>query len=56
LLEKRMVEVVSPCKAVSAVVLAWIVAFPAWAAGGHHAVDDATILDPGACEFETWMI
>lgn len=26
----------------------------AWAAGGHHAVDDATILGPGECEAETW--
>ncbi|TFY96683.1 hypothetical protein [Ramlibacter humi] len=24
------------------------------AAGGHHAVDDATILDPGQCQLETW--
>jgi hypothetical protein len=28
---------------------------PAWAAGGHHAVDDAAILDPGRCEVETWF-
>ncbi len=26
----------------------------AWAAGGHHAVDDAAILDPGQCQLETW--
>lgn len=26
----------------------------AWAAGGHHAVDDAAILEPGQCEFEAW--
>lgn len=26
----------------------------AHAAGGHHAVDDATILDPGQCQVETW--
>jgi hypothetical protein len=25
------------------------------AAGGHHSVDDASILDPGECEFETWV-
>lgn len=25
------------------------------AAGGHHAVDDATILDPGQCQLETWV-
>ena len=27
----------------------------AWAAGGHHAVDDASILEPGACELEGWF-
>ncbi len=26
----------------------------AHAAGGHHAVDDATILEPGQCQVETW--
>lgn len=26
----------------------------AHAAGGHHAVDDAAILDPGQCQVETW--
>jgi hypothetical protein len=31
--------------------LAWP---PAHAAGGHHAVDDASILEPGACEIEAW--
>lgn len=25
------------------------------AAGGHHAVDDATILDPGRCHVESWI-
>jgi len=25
------------------------------AAGGHHAVDDAAILEPGACEIEGWF-
>lgn len=25
------------------------------AAGGHHAVDDAAILDPGHCQVETWI-
>jgi hypothetical protein len=24
------------------------------AAGGHHSVDDAAILDPGQCQLETW--
>ena len=27
----------------------------AWAAGGHHAVDDAAILAPGKCESESWL-
>lgn len=26
-----------------------------FAAGGHHAVDDAAILDPGQCQVETWI-
>jgi hypothetical protein len=30
-------------------------AVPAWAAGGHHAVDDAAILDEGQCELEGWL-
>ena len=29
-------------------------AAPAWAAGGHHAVDDAAILEPRQCEAESW--
>lgn len=28
---------------------------PAKAAGGHHAVDDATLLEPGQCQVETWF-
>lgn len=28
----------------------------ALAAGGHHAVDDAAILDPGQCELESWFV
>jgi hypothetical protein len=27
----------------------------AWAAGGHHAVDDAEILEPQQCELEGWF-
>lgn len=30
------------------------VSFSARAAGGHHAVDDATVPDAGECELETW--
>lgn len=29
---------------------------PALAAGGHHDVDDATVLDPGHCQVETWAL
>lgn len=29
-------------------------ALDAWAAGGHHAVDDAGILEAGQCELEGW--
>lgn len=32
-----------------------LVTSPARAAGGHHAVDDAAILDPGQCQLETWF-
>jgi hypothetical protein len=32
---------------------AWPVACPA--AGGHFAVDDAFLLDPGQCQIETWL-
>ncbi|MCE9657968.1 MAG: hypothetical protein K8R60_05370 [Burkholderiales bacterium] len=28
---------------------------PARAAGGHYAVDDASVLDPGACQLEVWI-
>lgn len=31
-----------------------LAATQAQAAGGHHAVDDAAILDPGQCQVETW--
>jgi hypothetical protein len=34
---------------------AWLACGSALAAGGHHGVDDATILDPGQCELETWL-
>ena len=27
----------------------------AWSAGGHHAVDDAGLLDPGGCKLESWF-
>ena len=31
-------------------------ALVAHAAGGHHEVDDATVLDPGRCQVEAWAI
>jgi hypothetical protein len=38
--------------------LSWFALFlcapRAFAAGGHHAVDDATIVDPHQCQLETW--
>ncbi|RYF01385.1 MAG: hypothetical protein EOO32_04190 [Comamonadaceae bacterium] len=34
--------------------LCWLTG-QAHAAGGHHAVDDAAILEPGQCEVETWI-
>lgn len=35
-------------------ILLFALAGPAFAAGGHHAVDDAAIVDPGQCQLETW--
>jgi hypothetical protein len=35
--------------------LATSAASPAMAAGGHYAVDDAAILEPGQCQMETWL-
>lgn len=34
---------------------ALVAANAAWGAGGHHAVDDAAILDEGACKVESWF-
>jgi hypothetical protein len=31
-----------------------LIAPAAFAAGGHHAVDDAVVLEPGQCQLETW--
>jgi hypothetical protein len=31
-----------------------LTALQAQAAGGHHAVDDASLLEPGECQLETW--
>ena len=35
--------------------IACLLASSAQAAGGHHSVDDAVILDPGQCLIETWF-
>lgn len=42
-------------KTTAALALAAWTAGTAWAAGGHHAVDDAAILSPGQCELEGWF-
>lgn len=34
---------------------ALVAANAAWGAGGHHAVDDAAILDEGTCKVESWF-
>jgi len=36
--------------------LSLALAAPAWGAGGHFDVDDATVLDPGRCQAETWAV
>lgn len=38
-----------------AAVTALAAATAAWGAGGHHAVDDASILDEGDCKVESWF-
>ncbi len=40
-------------RATSALALATLT-LPALAAGGHHAIDDAALLDPGHCKLESW--
>jgi len=34
---------------------AWLLTTGAHAAGGHFDVDDAPVLDPGHCQYETWL-
>lgn len=41
--------------ALGAAVALLVAAGPARAAGGHHAVDDAGIPEPGVCEIEGWL-
>lgn len=40
--------------AVIAWMMGWVLPLPTHAAGGHHAVDDASIADPGQCGLEVW--
>lgn len=42
-------------RAALAVATLLVVCGPGHAAGGHHAVDNAAILDPGACKVEGWF-
>lgn len=44
----------SMTRAAMALLLA-VQAAPLLAAGGHHAVDDAQVLEPGRCEAESWF-
>ena len=41
------------CAALAAAAL--VTAAPAFAAGGHFAVDDASLLEPGQCGAESWV-
>lgn len=41
--------------ALCALTAALILPGPARATGGHHAVDDAAMLDAGQCQIETWV-
>ena len=50
LLEARLAEVRR-----AGVAFALLAHCASWAAGGHHSVDDAAILENGDCEFETWV-
>jgi hypothetical protein len=43
------------CRLVATSLLAGLACTSAWSAGGHHAVDDASILEPGQCELEGWF-
>lgn len=40
--------------AIGTVAAAQLFACAVHAAGGHHAIDDAALLDPGQCQLETW--
>lgn len=40
---------------ISAMAAGFLAAAPAIAAGGHHAVDDAAIAEPGSCKLEGWL-
>lgn len=38
-----------------AVLAGFLASTPVLAAGGHHALDDAVILEPGQCQVESWF-
>jgi hypothetical protein len=44
----------APGRAGAVLVMA-LAASTAWAAGGHHAVDDAAVMEPGNCKLESWL-
>lgn len=44
-----------PLRPVFFVAFNTVLALPAHAAGGHFDVDDATVLDTGHCQYETWL-
>ncbi len=41
--------------AVGTLAMGLLAGLPALAAGGHHAVDDAAIAEPGTCKVESWL-
>ena len=45
---------IRPIATAAALAAALVSAAPALAAGGHHAVDDAALLEPGQCQLELW--
>ena len=50
-----MAAVVRAHRGVVACCAGLFAACSAWAAGGHHAVDDAAIMEPGNCKIESWL-
>ena len=52
-MNRYLLRIARLLRAASALAVA-SVALPALAAGGHHAIDDAALLDPGHCKLESW--